>query len=273
MKINRSYQIDSLQFQKQGLSTKLDYLKSLQQNESNAEKLRGKKKKVDIQDTIVQFVIDTINTINADSSNLFNKKPKKKTEKSNKKEKLDSLNKEVTVLTKKIEEIKKKIEELEKLNNNSSFTDNIASNEIPNNEEQNKFEKILLAIRKLEIGLTNPDFSEFLVSRTMVKGVNTEFQFKDYYLAFTYGTAVNIMLNSQISQPNVGEQFYNFLNVKNVNSGRKITAIKGGYGQKEESHIYGGLLYGLGKVNYNIPFSDDETNLVLELDGRLNFFK
>src|SRR5690606_37320371 len=133
----------------------------------------------------------------------------------------------------------------------TSFTDDISSNNIPFTEEQSTFEKVLLSIRTLEIGMTSPDFSEFLISRTMVRGINTEFQHKDYYIAFTYGTAVNTILNSQLTQPNVGEQFYNFLSVKNVDSGRKITAIKAGYGKKESSHIYAGILYGMGRLNYS----------------------
>lgn len=270
VKIERSFKIDSLQFQKQGLSTKLDYYKSLQQKEINAEKLREKQKDIHLPDTAVTFPKDSLNT---DTSALADKKPKKKNGNNDKKAKADSLSREVAALEKDIEEVNKSIAELEKLNNYRSYTDNISANDIPMPEEQSKFVKFLLAIRKLEVGLTSPDFSEFLVSRTMVKGVNTEFQFKDYYLAFTYGTAVNVMLNSQISQPNVGEQFYNFLSVRNVNSGRKITAVKAGYGEKEESHIYGGLLYGMGKLNYGEPYSDNETNLVVEIDGRLKFFK
>ena len=281
-KIERSFKIDSLQFQKQDLSTKLDYYKSQQEKEINAGKLREKQKNIHLPDTTVSFPNDSIknynqlnkpDSLNADTSALAAKKPKKKNGNNDKKEKADSLSREVAALEKDIAEINKSIAELEKLNDYRSYTDNISANDIPIPEEQSKFVKFLLAIRKLEVGLTSPDFSEFLVSRTMVKGINTEFQFKEYYLAFAYGTAVNVMLNSQISQPNVGEQFYNFLSVKNVNSGRKITAIKAGYGEKESTHIYGGLLYGMGKLNYNEPYSDKETNVVVEIDGRLKFFK
>ncbi len=280
--IERSFKIDSLQLQKQDLSTKLDYYKSVQQKEINAEKLKEKQKSIQLPDTTINSPqndsiknynqINKPDSVNTDSSLLADKRPKKNGS-NDKKQKADSLNKEVQAIERDIESINKSIEELEKLNNYRSYTDNISANDIPIPEEQSKFMKFLLAIRKFEIGLTNPDFSEFLINRTMVKGINTEFQFDEYYIAFAYGTAVNVMLNSQVSQPNVGEQLYNFLSIKNVDSGRKVTAIKGGYGQKEGSHIYGGLLYGLGKVNYSEALSEDEANLAIEIDGRLKFLK
>lgn len=277
LKIERSFKIDSLQLQKQDLSTKLDYNKSIQEKEINTDKLREKQKNIHLPDTSVNFTNDSIKSNkpegpNTDTTALANKKQNKNSN-NDKKQKADSLSRDAAALEKNIEKIDEDIEELKKLNNYRSFTDNISANDIPIPEEQSKFIKFLLAIRKFEVGLTSPDFSEFLISRTMVRGINTEFQFKDYYLAFAYGTAVNVMLNSQISQPNIGEQFYNFLSVKNVDSGRKITALKGGYGEKEGTHIFGGLLYGMGKLNYGGAYSDNEENIVVEIDGRLKFLK
>ncbi|MBV6485481.1 MAG: hypothetical protein KFKLKKLM_02051 [Flavobacteriales bacterium] len=277
IKIERSFKIDSLQLKKQDLSTNLDYYKSLQEKEINADKLREKQKDIQFPDTTISIPNDSIkknkpDVSNADTTAVDNKKPKQNSY-NEKKQKADSLNRKAEAIEKDIAEINKSIAELEKLNNYRSYTDNISANDIPIPEEQSKLMKFLLAIRKFEVGLTSPDFSEFLISRTMVRGINTEFQFKDYYVAFAYGTAVNVMLNSQISQPNVGEQFYNFLSVKNVDSGRKITVLKGGYGEKEGTHIFGGLLYGMGKLNYGGPYSDNEENIVVEIDGRLKFLK
>jgi hypothetical protein len=282
-KIKRSFEIDSLQQKKQALSTQLDYLKTAKTDAINAEKLKNKKKyfppppdgSLDTSQLTQHINTDTLTTNKKDSttspipdtSNIKNKT--KPTRPNN----VDSLDKAVVSLENKITEVDRNIAELKKLNNNTSFADDISSDNIPFPEEQSNFEKFLLSIRTLEVGLTSPDFSEFLVSRTMVRGINTEFQHKDYYLAFVYGTAINTILNSQLNQPNVGEQFYNFLSIKNVDSGRKITSLKVGYGEKESSHIYAGILYGMGKLNYSESPSLSQNNLVAEIDGRIKFLK
>ena len=48
-----------------------------------------------------------------------------------------------------------------------------------------------------------------------------------------------------------------------------------GYGKKQDSHLHVGLLYGLGKVSYQDTsfLADKESNLVGELDGRINIGK
>lgn len=282
-KIERSYEIDSLQLKKQALSTQLDYLKTAKTDAINAEKLKNKKKyfppppdeALDTSQLTQHINTDTLNNDKKDTNSspipdTTNIKNKIKPTRPNN---VDSLDKAIISLENKITEVDRNIVELKKLNNNTSFTDDISSNNIPFTEEQSTFEKVLLSIRTLEIGMTSPDFSEFLISRTMVRGINTEFQHKDYYIAFTYGTAVNTILNSQLTQPNVGEQFYNFLSVKNVDSGRKITAIKAGYGKKESSHIYAGILYGMGRLNYSESPSISQYNMVAEIDGRIKFLK
>jgi len=128
-------------------------------------------------------------------------------------------------------------------------------------------------LKKLEIGMCYPSHSYFLASGIPLRGVNVEYQKDQFFIAAAHGKTVNnLYLTNDLIQNNLDKirNLYNFFDFANVEDGRKITMIKGGYGKPEETHFYGGILYGLGKVSYadDVTSSDKEINCVVELDGK-----
>lgn len=128
-------------------------------------------------------------------------------------------------------------------------------------------------LRKLEIGMCYPSHSYFLASGIPLRGVNVEYQKDQFFIAAAHGKTVNnLYFTNDLIQNNLNKirNLYNFFDFANVEDGRKITMVKGGYGKPEESHFYGGILYGLGKVSYadDVTSSDKEVNCVVELDGK-----
>jgi hypothetical protein len=93
------------------------------------------------------------------------------------------------------------------------------------------------------------------------------------YFAFAHGKTINNLLytnnlvNNQLS--NI-QNLYNFFDFGNVASGRRITAIRAGFGKKEGTHIYIGYLYGYGMQSYSLEnTTEKEYNHVVELDAKL----
>jgi hypothetical protein len=128
-------------------------------------------------------------------------------------------------------------------------------------------------VKKMEVGMCYPNYSTFLVSGSSLKGINLEWE-KKFYLAFTYGKTINTIYttNNLIqNQLQTGRNLYNFFDFNNVKDSRKIAALKFGYGKKEGTHLYAGVLYGVGLASYvgHMPQSSLEKNLVMELDGRV----
>jgi len=151
----------------------------------------------------------------------------------------------------------------------------IAVGETPDLPGFSKVQSIMQKIKTFEIGMCYPNYSEFLVSRIPVKGINIEIQDRKLFFAFTHGKTVNnIFLTNNIVNNNLNavRNLYNFFNFNNIEDGRKVTAFKVGYGGKNETHLHAGFLYGLGKTSYfdtTTVLADWEKNLVMEVDGKL----
>lgn len=141
-----------------------------------------------------------------------------------------------------------------------------------------KVEKVLGGVKKFDVGMTYPTYSAFLVSRIPVRGVDIEYQYEKVNVCFTHGKTVNnIFFTNNIVENKLvaNRNLYNYFDFNNIDEGRKITAIKLGYGAKKESHILIGALKGLGKTSYldHSVTSDTESNLVAEIDVRYKLKK
>ncbi|MFZ5553045.1 MAG: hypothetical protein ACOZCO_08015, partial [Bacteroidota bacterium] len=124
---------------------------------------------------------------------------------------------------------------------------------------QNKFFNLLMAVKKFDVGLCYPNHSTFLINGIALRGINAEFEKNKMYFAFTHGKTINNLLHTNNLVQNNLQNFqnlYNFFDFNNVNSGRRITAVKFGYGNKTENHIHLGMANGLGKESY---FTTEET--------------
>lgn len=172
---------------------------------------------------------------------------------------IDGYGKEIEKITKKINGFKKDEEALEH-----------------NNPYMSKIYNMMSGIKKLDIGLCYPDYSTYLISGMAVKGINMEYQKKDLYLAATEGTTVNTLFFTNNSLQNHlanMQNLYNMFDFRSIQNGRKVVAVKTGWGGKENTHLYIGMLYGNGLPsylnNYNSdPVSGLSKNYVMEVDGR-----
>src|SRR5690606_15695329 len=97
----------------------------------------------------------------------------------------------------------------------------------------------------------------------------------NFYIAATHGKTINnIFFTNNLVNNNLNavRNLYNFFDFNNIEDGRKVTALKLGYGSKEGTHLFVGGLYGVGRVSYFDSLRTDvERNLVLEMDGRVKY--
>lgn len=139
-------------------------------------------------------------------------------------------------------------------------------------------QRFLYGIKKLELGLCYPSYSTFLVSGAPVRGVNMEYETSDLFFAFTQGTTISNLMFQPDPVKNRLQNFrnlYNFFDYSNMEAGRKITAVKLGYGKPSATHLHIGILYGQGNTSYQAVTDPafvtnrlTEKNYAAELDGR-----
>jgi hypothetical protein len=188
----------------------------------------------------------------------------------------DSLSKIHDELSDKLNTINNQISSLERyknLNGDSLFI----SGTYPEEFNLPKWNKYFSNIKTFDVGLCYPGHSVFTVANIPVRGVNIEYNEGKFYFAATHGKTVNniFFTNNLVSNNlNAMRNLYNFFDFNNIEDGRKITAVKIGYGQKEKSHIYVGGLYGIGRVSYfDSTRTDVERNAVVEIDGKFVYKK
>jgi hypothetical protein len=117
-----------------------------------------------------------------------------------------------------------------------------------------RYKKFLFDIKKFDIGLCYPSYSNFLIKGAAIKGINVEFENNEYFLAVSHGTSVNTFvnpLNVVESNLNKFKQMFDFLDFSNQDEHRRLTSIMFGYGKKQETHFHVGFLYGIGNAYMN----------------------
>lgn len=178
----------------------------------------------------------------------------------------DSIGREINTLQQQIDQINNL------QNSKSSYT----------NPYFSKAQNFISSIKKFEIGLCHPSYSTFLVNNIPLQGINLELARNNNFLAFTYGTTINNLLyNTNTVQGAIqgGRNLYNYFDFGNIEAGRKIISIKGGAGEKDDSHIYAGFLIAKGRTDYlhlstidhTAISSSKESNMVFELDAKYKF--
>lgn len=139
----------------------------------------------------------------------------------------------------------------------------------------------LRGLKKLDIGLCYPAYSTFLAANVPVRGLNLEYENKNQFIGFTYGTTVSTLLNTN-SVEGYLENLRNtvsYFDFNNLSNGRKIVSLKLGVGSKTGNHFFIGGLYGKGKnTYYNLSENASvnisaQGNIVLEADGRYKLTK
>ena len=278
--------LGKLQLQQQGIMQKMEYLNFLKQNpnykipavDSSKNKLPGTITSLAIKDPLVPFSDSLSKSLQKDTSGLLKHSVKTNSpdnmhkedsishEYSAYKSKYDSINKEINL-------VKKEIDEIKNLQKNASTLAN---------PYFSKIQSFLSGVQKFEIGLCHPTYSTFLVNNIPLKGINFEYAKNSKFLAFTYGTTINNLLyNPNTIQGTLQgtRNLYNYFDFGNLAAGRKIISLKGGFGEKEGSHLYVGFLLGKGRSDYLMLTPVDaastsyskESNVVMELDAKYKF--
>ena len=182
-------------------------------------------------------------------------------------QKAEQLNNQITEIDNTIQKAQKSIQSIKNFSNKNSLdTENIKG--------LNKFKQYLFDVKKFEVGLCYPSYSNFLIKGAAIKGVNVEFENKDCFIAFTHGTSVNTFvnpLNAVESNLNKFKQMFDFLDFNNSGEHRSLTSMMVGYGKKQGNHLHAGFLYGIGNASmfyYSSMANSVDKNYVLELDGR-----
>ncbi len=127
------------------------------------------------------------------------------------------------------------------------------------------------AIKKVDIGLTYPSTTGLSNQSTAVKGIGSEWQFNQFYLAFSSGlTLNNVMLstnqldNELIYNQNVFNQF----DFHRVAQNGILTTLKTGWGTPSSTHVFVGMNH---LTNTRLPQTEQSVNapsISLELDIR-----
>ena len=102
------------------------------------------------------------------------------------------------------------------------------------------------SIQKIDIGLTYSKTTALSDQNTAIKGIGTEFQYKNYYLAFSTGlTMNNVMLstNEITNQLNYNQNVFNQFDFQKVKDNGVLTSVKTGWGKPEETHVLIGFNY------------------------------
>ncbi len=273
-KSTKEYLLDSLAMYKADIKHKL---KKKKKEEKKAKKKISKKdaeaSKQQASDSLAQYQNLNIEKPSLDSLNMDSLKNSAT---------LDSLNQTKAKAFEMNEESKNKYKELK--NELKEIDQSLAKLDVMNQVnlddqkqalKQKKGAKVLTFlsyIKKFELGIINPNHSYFLVNNMPMTGINVEYSQNKAYVAFTYGKTINnIFLTSNFIQNSIYKMknLYNFFDFTNIDEGRRITALKLGYGEKEKTHLYIGGMYGVGKTNYLNQSSDEkERNYVLEIDGK-----
>ncbi|MCU0359439.1 MAG: hypothetical protein MUF75_01780 [Bacteroidia bacterium] len=126
----------------------------------------------------------------------------------------------------------------------------------------------LNGLKKFEIGMCYPGYSNFLINQVALNGLNVNYVYRNtFYHASIGKTVVNYSLqplpNSFLNQIQNLSSLFDFRNTQN---GKAVAALKAGLGQESSNYIALGALFGKSKSNLNLGF--ENTNYVMEIDGR-----
>ena len=170
--------------------------------------------------------------------------------------------------------------ELEEYKNNLAIISNIGEHADSLKSSIPGHSVLLQKIEKLELGLTSPSYSEWLINCPL-KGVNIQLKSNETFAAASYGTIIDFnYLNVALKADrwkNIETDFDNLFHINNAQNGKKVMAGQFGFGRREGSYLSFGFLKGFGRQSY---YSTDDSpakdlavdkNFVAEVVGQLHF--
>lgn len=102
------------------------------------------------------------------------------------------------------------------------------------------------SIRKIDLGLTYPQTTALSTQTTPIKGIGTEFQYNQFYLAVSSGMTLNNMMistNEITNQLEYNQNVFNQFDFQEVKDNGLLTTLKTGWGSPEETHAFLGFNY------------------------------
>jgi len=109
-----------------------------------------------------------------------------------------------------------------------------------------KFEKIMMAVKKLAIGTSYPNYTDFTCKGVQVNGLNIEIEKWNTYLSFSYGNTLQGIVPTNFFGGNAAPNSTLGFTYK-----RNIIGGSFGYGSKEKTHVHFTLM----------SFQDDPTSI------------
>ncbi len=127
------------------------------------------------------------------------------------------------------------------------------------------FKSVISNSKSLQIGLTKPTNSEFLINGLPLFGVSIESEVDKYYISVSGGRIYNPRVRgySDLQETN---KVFQFMGIPNQAIQFNGLQFKGGLGKVNESHMYIGWL-GANSANLNVS----ENFSVFEIDNRIQY--
>ncbi len=176
---------------------------------------------------------------------------------------LDGINHQLKEIEDSRNAIKQQISELEYLISLDNYS-------VPG---MTKMQQFTSGIQKFEIGMCYPSYNTIAFSGIAMKGINMEWTKGSLFFSISHGNTINNLLatpNLVNQNINFTRNLYNFFDFPNLSNGRRISAVRFGWGAKQKTHLHVGYLYGMGMQSYLGPESGDiEKNHVLDFDAAL----
>lgn len=186
------------------------------------------------------------------------------------KERVEGYYRKIMVLKEKGEELLKEIQQRKEQLSNARNSLNSKQLNVNHHKDIEKVDW-LSAIKKVDVGLTYPSTTALSNQTTAVKGIGSEWQINQYYLALSSGlTLNNVMLstnqlnNELIYNQNVFNQF----DFQRVMQNGILTSLKTGWGTPSATHVFLGMNYLTNTRNPQHTQLENAPSVSLELDIR-----
>lgn len=224
------------------------YLDMLKRSLEKEARLMAQEQKEIIKDSISDNIESTTNSSQERSDSVQQKRDDAQRNIDNYKKEYDS----IMTIYHKILSVQKSCDSLinkyERYNEKlTGYKERLKDPSLPLNGEHS-FDKLdfVNSIQKVDIGLTYPKTTALSDQNTAIKGIGTEFQYKNYYLALSAGlTMNNVMLstNEINNQLNYNQNVFNQFDFQKVKDNGVLTSVKTGWGTPETTHALIGFNY------------------------------
>lgn len=195
-----------------------------------------------------------------------------------KRELYDTLNKVYTKIIDLYQTYSKWEKQLEsqkqKLDKYSGLTSVDALSEAATDSLSGRKESFLSGIKTFDIGLTYPQTSSLSKNSAPIKGLNFEYEHRNWYYSLAAGVTLNnVMVSTDMIDNKLiySQNLFNQFDFQEVRDKGFIVAVKSGYGKKEGQHAFIGFRYLTNSKFDN--YANGDTTIIpsvgLELDVRL----